>query len=163
MLGYYRDGYLPRYPQGSTCPCDTGYFWALVTDGVAIHPKHAEDVAEREKNREKEREIKRKAERRRRDIYTCFCCPWKNHMEISIYQSERQIDSSIHQPISQLTPQPSIQNHELPHPHSNNSLHNSRVMRCTHPDSASSSSSSSSSPHTHHQHQSQKKLLITLH
>lgn len=63
MLCCYRDGYLPRYPQGSTCPCDTGYFWAFVTDGVAIHPKHAEDVAEREKKREEEREIKRKAER----------------------------------------------------------------------------------------------------
>lgn len=65
VLCCYRDGYLPRYPQGSTCPCDTGYFWALVTDGVAIHPKHAEDVAGREKKREEEREMKRKRERRR--------------------------------------------------------------------------------------------------
>lgn len=152
MLCCYRDGYLPRYPQGSTCPCDTGYFWALVTDGVAIHPKHAEDVAEREKNREKERGG---------DIYTCFCCPWKNHIDISIYQSERQIDSSIHRSTHQSINPPTIQNHELPHPHSNSSLHNSRVMRCTHPNS-SSSSSSSSSPHTHHQHQSHN-LLITLH
>lgn len=104
VLCYYRDGYLPRYPQGSTCPCDTGYFWAFVTDGVAIHPKHAEDVAGREKNREKERDKERE---RGGDIYTCFCCPWKNHIDISIYQSERQIDSSIHQSISQLTPQPS--------------------------------------------------------
>lgn len=71
VLCCYRDGYLPRYPQGSTCPCDTGYFWALVTDGVAIHPKHAEDVAEREKKREREREMKRKAEREEEeeDIY----------------------------------------------------------------------------------------------
>lgn len=45
-----------------TCPCDTDYFWALVTDGVAIHPKHAGDVAGREKNREKEREMKRERE-----------------------------------------------------------------------------------------------------
>lgn len=65
MLCCYRDGYLPRYPQGSTCPCVTGYFWALVTDGVAIHPKHAEDVAGREKNREKERYKERERERRR--------------------------------------------------------------------------------------------------
>lgn len=157
MLCYYRDGYLPRYPQGSTCPCASGYFWAFVTDGVAIHPKHAEDGAEREKKREEERDKERERERGG-DIYTCFCCPWKNHIDISIYQSERQIDSSIHQSIPQSLP---LQNHELPHPHSNSSLHNSRVMRCTHPNS-SSSSSSSSSPHTHHKYQSHN-LLITLH
>lgn len=158
MLCYYRDGYLPRYPQGSTCPCASGYFWALVTDGVAIHPKHAEDVAGREKKREEERDKEKGRERRRRrDIYTCFCCPWKNYIDISIYQSERQIDSSIHQSTHQSINPPTIQNHELPHPHSNSSLHNSRVMRCTHPNSSSSSySPSSSSPHTHHQHQSQQ-------
>lgn len=143
-----------------TCPCDTGYFWALVTDGVAIHPKHAEDVAGREKKREEERYKERERERGG-DIYTCFCCPWKNHIDISIYQSERQIDSSIHQPISQLTPQSPIQNHELPHPHSNSSLHNSRVMRCTHPDSSSSSSSSSSSLHKPIISISHNNLLIT--
>lgn len=88
----------PRYPQGSTCPCDTGYFWALVTDGVAIHPKHAEDGAEREKKREKEREIKRKAERGEEEIYIHVSAARGRitHIGISIYQSERQIDSSIH-------------------------------------------------------------------
>lgn len=48
-----------------TCPCDTGYFWAFVTDGVAIHPKHAEDVAGRERKREEERYEERERERRR--------------------------------------------------------------------------------------------------
>lgn len=59
---------------------------------------------------QKERRIERKRDIKRErggDIYTCFCCPWKNHIDISIYQSERQIDSSIHQSISQLTPHPS--------------------------------------------------------
>lgn len=69
VLCCYRDGYLPRYPQGSTCPCDTGYFWAFVTDGVAIHPKHAEDVAEREKNREEERYKEKGREKKKRYIY----------------------------------------------------------------------------------------------
>lgn len=70
-------------------------------------------------------------------------------------------DNLIHRFINQSINQSPIQNHELPHPHSNSSLHNSRVMRCTHPNSSSSYSSSSSSPHTHqHQHQSHN-LLIT--
>lgn len=116
-------------------------------------------MLQKERKIERKRDIKRERERGG-DIYTCFCCPWKNHIDISIYQSERQIDSSIHRSTHQSINPPTIQNHELPHPHSNSSLHNSRVMRCTHPNSSSSSSSSStssSSPHTHHQHQSQKK------
>lgn len=69
VLCYYRDGYLPRYPQGSTCPCASGYFWALVTDGVAIHPKHAEDVAEREKNRERDKEKGREKKKKKKKRY----------------------------------------------------------------------------------------------
>lgn len=150
MLCCYRDGYLPRYPQGSTCPCVTGYFWALVTDGVAIHPKHAEDVAEIEKNREEER-YKERERKRGGDMYTGHVSAARGrttHIGVSIYQSERQIDSSIHQSTHQSIPQSlPLQNHELPHPHSNSSLHNSRVMRCTHPNSSSSHSPSSSSLH----------------
>lgn len=67
----------------------------------------------------------------------------------------------IHRFINQSINQSPIQNHELPHPHSNSSLHNSRVMRCTHPDSSSSSSSSSSSLHKPIISISHKKLLNT--
>lgn len=103
VLCCYRDGYLPRYPQGSTCPCASGYFWALLTDGVAIHPKHAGDVAEREEKREKEGEIKRKAEREEEEIYIHVSAARgrSTHIGISIDHSERQIDSSIHQSIHQ--------------------------------------------------------------
>lgn len=68
-------------------------------------------------------------------------------------------DKLIHRLINQPIIQFPIQNHELPHPHSNSSLHNSRVMRCTHPNS--SYSSSSSSLHKPIISISHKNLLIT--
>lgn len=119
-------------------------------------------MLQRERKIEIKREIKRKAEREEEEeIYIHVSAARGRTTLIYLFTSPN--DKLIHRFINpSINPPTTHRNHELPHPHSNSSLHNSRVMRCTHPNSSSSSSysPSSSSPHTHHQHQSHN-LLIT--
>lgn len=110
-------------------------------------------MLQEERKIEREREISREREREE-EIYIHVSAARGRTTLIYLYTSLNV--KLIHRFINQSIPQSPIQNHELPHPHSNSSLHNSRVMRCTHPNSSSSYSSSSSSPHTHHKYQSQQ-------